>query len=45
MLEKMGWSRGKGLGAREDGITEHIRISYKNDSKGLLNPLSNTVST
>lgn len=35
MLEKMGWSKGKGLGAKEDGITEHIRVSYKHDSKGL----------
>lgn len=34
MLEKMGWSKGKGLGAKEDGITEHIRASYKHDSTG-----------
>lgn len=34
MLEKMGWSKGKGLGAKENGITEHVRVSYKNDSKG-----------
>lgn len=30
----MGWSQGKGLGANEDGITEHIKVGYKNDSKG-----------
>lgn len=35
MLEKMGWQHGKGLGANEDGITEHIKVSYKNDSKGM----------
>ncbi|KAL3270739.1 hypothetical protein HHI36_021264 [Cryptolaemus montrouzieri] len=35
LLEKMGWSAGKGLGAKEDGITEHIKVSYKNDSKGM----------
>nr|XP_023014779.1 uncharacterized protein LOC111504455 [Leptinotarsa decemlineata] len=35
MLEKMGWQHGKGLGAKESGITEHIKISYKNDSKGM----------
>ncbi|XP_028131537.2 metacaspase-3 [Diabrotica virgifera virgifera] len=35
MLEKMGWQSGKGLGAKEDGIKEHIKISYKNDSKGM----------
>lgn len=35
MLEKMGWSQGKGLGAKEDGIIEHVKVSYKNDSKGI----------
>ncbi|XP_018573338.1 dual specificity protein kinase splB [Anoplophora glabripennis] len=35
MLEKMGWQHGKGLGAKEDGITEHVKVSYKNDSKGM----------
>src|SRR5690349_4836719 len=23
MMEKMGWSQGKGLGAKEDGVQEH----------------------
>lgn len=31
----MGWSKGKGLGANEDGITEHVKVSYKHDSKGI----------
>ncbi|KAJ8982238.1 hypothetical protein NQ317_013540 [Molorchus minor] len=35
MLEKMGWQQGKGLGAKEDGITDNIKVSYKNDSKGM----------
>ncbi|KAG5888813.1 hypothetical protein JTB14_016015 [Gonioctena quinquepunctata] len=35
MLEKMGWQHGKGLGAKESGITEHIKIPYKNDSRGM----------
>lgn len=35
MLEKMGWSTGKGLGANEDGIVEHVVALYKNDEKGL----------
>lgn len=34
MLEKMGWQQGKGLGAHENGITENIKVSYKNDSQG-----------
>ncbi|XP_022121144.1 PIN2/TERF1-interacting telomerase inhibitor 1 [Pieris rapae] len=35
MLEKMGWSAGKGLGAKENGIVEHVIAKYKNDDKGL----------
>lgn len=35
MLEKMGWSAGKGLGAKENGIVEHVVAKYKNDEKGL----------
>ncbi|XP_046743376.1 G patch domain-containing protein 4 [Diprion similis] len=35
MLEKMGWSSGKGLGANEQGMTEHVKISYKNDQSGI----------
>lgn len=34
MLEKMGWTSGKGLGANEQGITEHVRVSVKNDKSG-----------
>ncbi|KAM7344615.1 uncharacterized protein ACRADG_011267 isoform 2-T2 [Cochliomyia hominivorax] len=35
MLEKMGWTMGKGLGAQEDGSKDFIRIRYKNDELGL----------
>ncbi|CAH0731774.1 unnamed protein product, partial [Brenthis ino] len=35
MLEKMGWSAGKGLGAKENGIVEHVVARYKNDDSGL----------
>ncbi|CAD7076684.1 unnamed protein product [Hermetia illucens] len=35
MLEKMGWKKGNGLGARQDGEKEFIRIRYKNDNEGL----------
>jgi G-patch domain len=34
LMEKMGWSSGKGLGKDEQGDTEHIAVKYKNDSKG-----------
>ncbi|XP_066482568.1 PIN2/TERF1-interacting telomerase inhibitor 1 [Tiliqua scincoides] len=35
MLERMGWSKGKGLGAQEQGNTEHIKVHVKNNSLGL----------
>ncbi|XP_046576940.1 PIN2/TERF1-interacting telomerase inhibitor 1-like isoform X2 [Haliotis rubra] len=35
MLERMGWSKGKGLGAKENGQVEHVKISFKNDQKGV----------
>ncbi|KAG8039467.1 hypothetical protein G9C98_008110, partial [Cotesia typhae] len=35
MLEKMGWTSGKGLGAHEQGVTEHIRVKHKDDQAGL----------
>jgi Pin2-interacting protein X1 len=34
LMEKMGW-QGKGLGAKEDGITENIKVKYKSDTKGV----------
>ncbi|KAG6934121.1 PIN2/TERF1 interacting, telomerase inhibitor 1 [Chelydra serpentina] len=35
MLEKMGWSKGKGLGVQEQGSTEHIKVQVKNNTLGL----------
>ncbi|KAJ8665106.1 hypothetical protein QAD02_006768 [Eretmocerus hayati] len=35
ILEKMGWSSGKGLGAQEQGMVEHIRVKVKNDQVGI----------
>lgn len=35
MLAKMGWSKGKGLGAKENGAHDFIRVKYKNDIGGL----------
>ncbi|XP_021342483.1 PIN2/TERF1-interacting telomerase inhibitor 1-like isoform X2 [Mizuhopecten yessoensis] len=35
LLEKFGWSKGKGLGANEDGKVDHVKISMKNDTRGV----------
>ncbi|XP_017959427.1 PIN2/TERF1-interacting telomerase inhibitor 1 [Drosophila navojoa] len=35
MLEKMGWTKGRGLGANEDGAQDFVRLRFKKDSKGL----------
>ncbi|KAK2883534.1 hypothetical protein QQF64_016824 [Cirrhinus molitorella] len=35
MLERMGWSKGKGLGKSEQGTTEHIKVKVKNNNLGL----------
>ena len=35
MIEKMGWEKGKGLGAKEQGNVDIIRVNYKDDSKGI----------
>ena len=35
LMERMGWEKGKGLGANEDGDTEHITVRMKNDTTGI----------
>nr|XP_022906529.1 putative leucine-rich repeat-containing protein DDB_G0290503 [Onthophagus taurus] len=35
LMERMGWKHGKGLGANEDGLTENVKLNYKNDQKGM----------
>ncbi|KAK3817271.1 MAG: G-patch domain-containing protein [Benniella sp.] len=35
MMEKMGWSQGKGLGAKEDGIQEHVKVQLKENNLGV----------
>lgn len=34
MLEKMGWSKGKGLGKNEDGMQEHIKTPHHFNTEG-----------
>jgi len=35
MMEKMGWTQGNGLGAKEDGRTEHVKIKFKDEKRGV----------
>ncbi|KAF9199468.1 PIN2/TERF1-interacting telomerase inhibitor 1 [Haplosporangium sp. Z 27] len=35
MMEKMGWEQGKGLGAREDGVQEHVKVRLKENNLGV----------
>ena len=35
LLEKMGWSKGKGLGSKEDGRVQHISLKHKDNNKGI----------
>lgn len=35
ILEKMGWNSSAGLGKNEDGMTEHVNVQLKSNSKGL----------
>lgn len=35
MLQKMGWSEGKGLGVNEDGVKEHVRVRKKLSNGGI----------
>lgn len=35
MLEKMGWEKGKGLGANLEGRAEHVKVSTKSDTRGV----------
>lgn len=35
MLEKMGWTKGSGLGANLNGEKDFVRIRFKNDAEGL----------
>lgn len=48
MLQKMGWKEGKGLGANLDGQVEHVKVSLKTDSAGIVinhnNNFTNTLT-
>jgi Pin2-interacting protein X1 len=35
MLQKMGWSEGRGLGANENGMVEHLRARKKTSNAGI----------
>ncbi|CAO3571824.1 unnamed protein product [Mortierella alpina] len=35
MMEKMGWEQGKGLGAKEDGVQEHVKVRLKENHLGV----------
>jgi len=35
LMEKMGWEKGNGLGANQDGRVENIKIKHKDNSKGV----------
>jgi len=35
LMEKMGWEKGNGLGANQDGRTEHIKVKLKDNQKGV----------
>lgn len=34
LMQKMGWSEGKGLGKREDGAVKHVKVALRADNLG-----------
>ena len=34
-MEKMGWEKGKGLGANQDGMVTHVKVRQKDNQKGV----------
>eukprot|EP00041_Stephanoeca_diplocostata_P039855 m.1638020 g.1638020 ORF g.1638020 m.1638020 type:complete len:349 (-) comp26595_c0_seq1:331-1377(-) len=35
MMEKMGWQNGQGLGTNNSGMTEHVKVTTKNNNLGI----------
>lgn len=44
LMKKFGWSEGKGLGVKEDGISDHIKVDYKFGNKGNSGDLCDIIS-
>ena len=44
LMEKMGWSAGKGLGANEHGSVDPIKVSLKSDNRGRISNLCTKLS-
>lgn len=36
MLQRMGWEEGKGLGSKEEGLKEYVKVKVKRDNRGEL---------
>jgi Pin2-interacting protein X1 len=39
MLQKMGWTEGKGLGKNETGMTEHIKAEVRDQNEGIFHKI------
>lgn len=44
MLQKMGWTEGKGLGREENGSSTHVKVDIRQDNLGMLVECRNHMS-
>lgn len=35
MMERMGWTEGRGLGSKQSGMTSHVAVRNKRDNLGI----------